>query len=279
MPGGDKWGAGQDFGKLMTSPRMRTAMMEAAKALDPTGFGGKLATSMGPIMAGEFEDDYMSRILAGEDPGKIGKDYTGVLSMDQMNNARAEVIKIAEQRRKQQATDETEDPAQKLYRQMAGEAYKGGVALSVADKNYYGKLHSAIASSGSANNKQITTQAFKQLNDVADKLPVGVYTKDADGNIVMDEDKWSDFLLSDHKPITPTEIDAFIGALEELERLGVPTMGFENSLDNMKKLRANLSPLASQTIQEQTKKEYKDGDIMEKDGRKYKRREGNWYPV
>jgi hypothetical protein len=267
----DKW---TKFGDLMTSPRMRVAMMQAAKALDPTGFGGKLATGMEPIMTGEFENDYMSRVLAGEDPGKVGKDYAGVLSMDQMNSARDEVIKIAEQQRKQQATDETEDPIQKFYREMTGTAYKGQISLDVADKNYFGKIHSAIASSGSANNKQITTQAFKQLNDIADKLPVGVYTKDADGNIVMDEAKWSKFLLSDHKPVTPTEINSFIGAIEQLIEMNVPTMGFENSLEDMKKLRDNLNPT------ELTQVEFKEGDIKEMGGKKYKRdAKGEWRPV
>ena len=268
------------FGNLMTSPKMRTAMMEAAKALDPNGFGGKLATSMGPIMAGEFENDYMSRVLAGEDPGKVGKDFKGVLSMDQMNSARDEVIKIAEQKRKQQATDETEDPAQKFFREMTGTAYKGGIALDVADKNYLGKMHSAVAASGNSQDKQTVTQAYKQLNSISDKLPVGVYTKDAEGNIVLDQDKWKQFLLSDDKPVTPIEIKAFIGAIEELNRIGAPTLGFENSLEDMKKLRDNTGgtqvAISPTPIKDETKQKFQEGDIREIEGVKYIKRGDNW---
>jgi hypothetical protein len=80
--------------------------------------------------------------------------------------------------------------------------------------------------------------------------------------------------LSDHKPVTPTEINSFIGAIEQLIEMNVPTMGFENSLEDMKKLRDNLNPT------ELTQVEFKEGDIKEMGGKKYKRdAKGEWRPV
>lgn len=211
-------GAYAAISSFLDNPQVQMAMLQAAKALDPKGFGGTLAVGMEPVLKGKDYQSYVSDLLSGKPPEEITSGT--ILSPKE----KATAIK---QYQGQQLVDKAESPLQKLYRDIAKTATSGEYSMAVAKMKIAAEMAKSINASTSAKDKKEVTEAYKALSDVRGKLSVDIMS--ADGTI--NEASLTQAMLGGQQLMTPGDKEALMAAVKYLEDSGYETLGMRSLLD------------------------------------------------
>ena len=211
-------GAYAAISSFLDNPQVQMAMLQAAKALDPKGFGGTLAVGMEPVLKGKDYQSYVSDLLSGKPPEEITSGT--ILSPKE----KATAIK---QYQGQQLVDKAESPLQKLYRDIAKTATSGEYGMAVAKMKIAAEMAKSINASTSAKDKKEVTEAYKALSDVRGKLSVDIMS--ADGTV--NEASLTQAMLGGQQLMTPGDKEALMAAVKYLEDSGYETLGMRSLLD------------------------------------------------
>jgi hypothetical protein len=218
---------------FLDNPQVQMAMFQAAKALDPKGFGGQLAVGMEPILKGQDYQKYVSDLLSGKAPDEITSGT--ILSPKEKESA-------IKQYQGQQLVDKAESPLQKLYRDIAKTATAGEYNMAVAKTKIAIDMAKAINATNNDKNKKEVTESYKAISDIRGKISMDIIDKE--GN--FDNDAYRTAILGGQPLMTAGDKEALKAAVEFLEGKGYNTIGMRQLLDATDNLTqpATINPLA-----------------------------------
>ena len=207
------------------SPLVHQALFNAAKALDPKGFGGTLAEGMMPMVKGMDYQDYVSDLLAGKDPAKIVTGRT--LSPAEQRQAWTDVGDVARTDIERDKEEKIETPLQKLYRDLSKTALAGEYNKSTASLKLGSSWAQALKKETDEKTKKEVSEAYKVIQDVRSKLTEDMFNPDGSINT----DALNEALFGGQKITTDADNESLRAAVDFLEGKGYEVLGMRNYLD------------------------------------------------
>ena len=200
-------------------------LFNAAKALDPKGFGGTLAEGMMPMVKGMDYQDYVSDLLAGKDPAKIVTGRT--LSPAEQRQAWTDVGDVARTDIERDKEEKIETPLQKLYRDLSKTALAGEYNKSTASLKLGSSWAQALKKETDEKTKKEVSEAYKVIQDVRSKLTEDMFNPDGSINT----DALNEALFGGQKITTDADNESLRAAVDFLEGKGYEVLGMRNYLD------------------------------------------------
>lgn len=222
----EKFGAKLSEG--LANPKVQQAMFQAAQALDPTGFGGRLATSGLENLAGQESGNAISGMLAGKSPEEV----QSILSQPEMSQAIADVQKIEGTKLEEEKVGKIESPAQKLLRSVTTASIQGDKNMAVAQTRILGDMAKNVATIQDKNMRQEVGQAYNAISEIRKTIPVDILS--ADGTI--NEQAFLEAVTAGQPIMTDAQKESLKSSVDLLEKQGFDTLGMRAYLDRTESL-------------------------------------------
>lgn len=219
----------------LQNPKVQQAMFQAAQALDPQGFGGRLAASGLANLSGQQSQEMVSRLLAGEDIS----DIQTTLSQPEISQAISDVQSVQAGQRDEAKLAKIESPEQKLFRAVTTARVQGDNQMAVAQTRILGDMQKNIAAIKDKNMRQEVSQAYSAISEIRKTIPLDILS--ADGTI--NEKAFLEATLGGGQGIrTDAQKESLKASVEVLEKQGFDTLGMRAYLDRLESESNNQKP-------------------------------------